>query len=184
MQKTKSMKASSIILWWIVAVTLGWLSEELLFQLIPEVDRTVSLALGLSLVATGQSYVIRRWLPEGGGWVFGTTIGGMLGFLIGLQIAASDGLRGNEYLSTLIWWASIGTGVGVAQAWMLGRLGISRPIWIIVSLIALAVGGGLAQLSRSFLPLGFLQPLILGITSGGVSGLALACLLRRSGYDV
>jgi hypothetical protein len=184
MQTPQPIKASSIIVWWIIASTLGWVAEELLFQIIPDVDRTVSLALGLSLVATGQSYVIRRWFPGGGMWVFATTIGGMLGFLVGLQIAASDGLRSNEYLSTLVWWASIGIGVGVAQSWLLGRLGLSRLVWIGVNLIALAAGGGLAQLSRAVLPVGYFQPLILGLTSGTVAGLTLACLLRRNGYDV
>jgi hypothetical protein len=108
----------------------------------------------------------------------------MIGFFIGLQIASSDGLRANEYLSTLVWWASIGAGVGVAQAWLLGRLEISRWIWIAVTIIAMAAGGGLAQLSRAFLSGGFIQPLILGLTSGSVAGLGLACLLRRAGHDV
>jgi hypothetical protein len=184
MDEVKPLKASRIVFWWIVAVILGWLAEELLVQLVPEVDRTVSLALGLSLVATGQSYVLRRWLPAGGMWVFATTIGGMMGFFIGLQIAASNGLRSNEYLSTLAWWASIGAGVGVAQAWLLGRLELSRLFWVAVNVVALAAGGGLAQLSRAFLPVGYLQPLILGLISGSISGLMLACMLRRAGYEV
>jgi hypothetical protein len=184
MDETKPLKASRIVFWWILSVIVGWLSEELVYQLLPDVNRTVSLALGLSIIATGQSYVIRRWMPGGGVWVFATTIGGMIGFLVGLQIAASDALRTNEYLSTIIWWGSIGMGVGVAQAWHLGRLKLSRFIWIAVNTIGFALGGGLAQFSRSFLPNGYWQPVILGLASGAVVALTLVCLLSRAGYEV
>lgn len=184
MEATKSLRASSIVFWWILAVVVGWLAEELLYQTLPDVDRTVSLALGLSIVATGQSYVLRRWIPAGGVWVFATTIGGMIGFLVGLQIAASDSLRTNEYLSTIIWWGSIGAGAGIAQALQLGRVKLSRPIWIVVNTIAFALGGGLTQLSHVFLPNGYWQPVIFGLSSGGVAALALVCLLSRAGYDV
>jgi hypothetical protein len=151
----------SLVFYWMMATTSGWLFGWLLLPTIA----LVTAGVGAGLV---QWAVLYRRMPKAWRWILATAIG----WLIGLAIIIPVVPAGMGVLSGMV----IGAAVGTAQWLLLRRQVHWAGWWIPVSALAWATSLSLAPASSSIvLP----RILLAGVMPSVMTGVTLGLLVQQ-----
>lgn len=144
----------SLWIQWVLVTTLGWVIGFLAGA------GAVGVILGL-----GQWLVLRQWVREPGWWIWASTVGWGVGWLLIITGILSPPEAG--IMASLVAGGVLGLMLGVAQWFVLRRLVDFAGWWIFVSTIGWAIGVG-----------GMFGIAMVGAVAGAVTGFALDFLLR------
>jgi len=144
----------SLWIQWVLVTTLSWIIGFLIGA------GAVGVILGL-----GQWLVLRQWVREPGWWIWASTVGwGVAWILIitGVLLPPDAGI-----IAAFVAGGVLGLMLGVAQWFVLRRLVKSAGWWVFGSIIGWALGAS-----------GIFGITVVGAVAGAVTGFALDFMLR------
>lgn len=197
MNKVKrSRRVFPLLLSWIVANLLGWISGLLAAQILAPLGArspfswrydTDMAAAYASLIMLGitigfaQWIVLRSYLPDAKAWIPATMTGYLLSVII-FAIANADPTRlfRNELLNNMILLGVMGFTIGVSQWWVL-RTQVERSgFWVLASMfVFLFFMWLIVEPARSPVELSIRAGLV-GASAAAVSGATLLWLMPQS----
>jgi hypothetical protein len=165
------------VLWWVLATTVGWLVGFAIceaFKAFLESITADGAVIGVS-VGIAQWLVLRGRIGRAGWWILATIVGFAIGKYVGGVIA--ENVPGAVGLG--LSGAAIGVSVGVTQWLVLRRHVIRAEWWILASVLAWTVGGGIIGAADEMEGgSAYLIGAAGAVIAGAITGASLAWLLR------
>jgi hypothetical protein len=166
---------------WVIATTVGWVVGFAIceaFKAFLDSIQADGVVIGLS-VGIAQWLVLRGRIGRAAWWILATVIGFGVGKWIGERLVEADpGIVGD-----LLSGVAIGVSVGVAQ-WLILRPQITRAAWwVVASVLAWAIGGGIITVAEEGAggpaAIAYVTVAIGAALAGGLTGAVLVWLRRQ-----